>query len=1743
VLDEEHPPLARLLSLRHEHVLLRELDGDGAVRAHGLQEEGGRVALVLEDRGGTSLKSAGLLGRLGLAEALELAIKLTQALQRVHKHRIIHKDLNPSNILLGADGSVALMDFGISTRLSQETTEFGSPKALEGTLAYIAPEQTGRMNRPIDYRTDYYSLGVTLYELLTGRGPFTTTDPTELVHAHIARQPPSPSELVPSIPRAVSAIVLKLMAKSADDRYQSTRGLLADLRKCLDVLRGGGQLQDFSPGLDDLSERFRIPQKLYGREAELARLMEAFEQARGRPVLATVAGPSGVGKSELVQELHRPLTVQRGGFAAGKFEQYQDGTPYGAFQQALHALAQQFLTESEERLTSVRGRLLASLGGNLRVLADFCPPVKFIVGEHPPVPILGPIESRARFHRALIEFVSTLASPEHPLCLFLDDLQWADLDSLKLLQELLRAGEGVALLVIGAYRDDEVGASHPLLPVLQELEREGTSVHRLALRPLGAEELRELVADTLSASVGDVVSLSEVVLARTGGNPFFVRTFLGSLHAEGLITPGPRGFRWDLESIRQRGSTRNVAELLVSRLAGLPPETRAAIEFAACIGLHFDLDQLGVVMGRRDGTVGLALWAAVEQGLLVVLDRAHSAVELSQPGTAIRCRFVHDRVQQAILDSLPPARLAVMHRDAGTRLLRHVGPEGLQAHLFDIVRQLNLGRAAMTTAEDLDALARYNLQAAQAALASTAAQKALELARAGLALLDAEAWGQRYELTRDLHLVAAEAAFLTGDLDTFEMYFQRGMKNVHTVLEEVQLRKIEGPVRLAQVRITELIHIYLSILERLGFGLPEGSPAESMGLAVGRVEALLAGRTIEELEHLPVCGEPLARAAMEILNRLLPLTFVSTSALTGPVICKLTELSLQHGNTPDSCMGYIFYGVVLSKQGQIERAYRFGRLAQRLSERLGDKKVIGFVAQYANYQLIHWKVPLYELSSGLFEAYRHSVDAGSPYEMASSSCTYCINRFHAGDELGALAEDMKQYGQLAIRLRQQMVVNWHQIHQQTVANLRNDGPEPVRLRGEFYDEEQRVPEHQQAHDSGALWLYHLCKTYLAFLFEDAPAAATHAEAASAYAQIGAEAMYAALWRWLNAMARLGVLRQAAPEEQARLLGIVEGALGELRHFSEHCPKTYEHKIAMIEAERARVLGRTDEAQAGFEKAVELARRSGYLQEHAVASELAGRFYLEQGEQRVARVHLREAHMAWLRWGAVAKAKRLEQQYPYLLPRVATGTLGAATLSANRSGEWDFNVLDLVSVLDASQTLSREVDLQRLLERLMQLLVENSGAEVGYLLVERNGQWVVEAGGGLERERVPSLQSIPMAELERYGARGLAQSVVLYVARTQQSVVLDDARTSTQFGKDPHIASGRPRSILCFMMAGHVGRRGLVYLENGLTQGAFTPGRIKILQLLSTQAVISLENAELYGTLEKKVHERTLQLQTKNQELASALEQLREAQDRMMVQNRLAALGALTTGIAHELRNPLNFINNFAGMSMQLVEEVATELAASLAAPSAGVGGYVEQTLADLRTNLTTINQHSRRMEGIIRSMLDHSRGGQGKAEETDLKALVTSFVNVAHQAQRTKLPVLDVALELVMEPELGRVVLVPQEISRVILNLVENAWHAVRARAQRISDTEYRPRIRVSTHGQGDAVELRVWDNGTGIPKAMLHRIFEPFFTTKPTGEGTGLGLSICYDIVVQGHRGSLHCSSQEGEFTEFTVRLPHRRV
>lgn len=1741
LLNVQHPSQAQIASLRHEHAILTELeDVDGIVRSHGVAEDGGRYALLLEDFGGSSLRALNVAGHLSLERILTLAIDVTSVLEAIHGRRVVHRDLNPSNIVMNpADGRVKVIDFGLASALPQEATAFTSPGGLKGTLAYMSPEQTGRMNRPVDYRTDYYSFGVSLYELLTGRLPFAADDVLELVHAHIARQPPSPRALNPAVPEVVAGIVLRLMAKSADDRYQSARGIRADLTGCLEQLRQRGTIAAFPLARHDRSERFHLPQKLYGRDAEVERLIAAFERASQGAVLMLVSGYAGVGKSALIHEVVRPLTARRGSFIASKFDQYHTDAPYAALAQAFHALVEQILTESEERLAAFRARTRAALGERARVLVDVCPSLELVLGRQPDVAALPPTEARQRFSQAVRDFIGAVAAPDHPLCIFFDDLQWANLDALKLLEELLATAQDLPLFVIGSYRDNEVTDAHPVAPTIRAIEAQGTRVERLSLAPLGPGDVTAMVADALDATPADAAPLADLLLSRTAGNPFFVREFLTSLYADGLIEHGADGFRWDLDRIRQRGITENVVELMVGRVRKLPPETQELLKVAGCLGGAFDLGTLAIVAERPVEEVGRDLWNAAAEGLLIPIDPVSSAVEMATGGPGVRCRFAHDRIQQAVVSMLDADVGPRLYRDVGRRLLRSATAEEKERRLFDVVGLLNQGRAAIDEPGELAELERLNLQAARRALESGAGQQALVYARAGIALLGERQWSDAYELARDLHLVAAEAAFSHGDFEVMQGLCDAVRPRTRGVLDEVELLRLEGQAQYSQHRLTDAIRTYIEALRRLDVAVPESPAPEEIDRELRETAAALSDRPIEEHMDLPACGDPIDRARMVILNQVINIAGITGMSLLPVAIGRLVRMSLRSGLVPQSSFGYVLYALILLRGDDVETAHRVARVALRLADRMGNKECRAQTYLYGCYHAYHVKIPLRELSPMLLDAHRSALEAGSPFHAAGAAETFCLVRFLAGDDLAMLASDMEQYAHVIEKLRQTMVLGWHQIYLQTVLNLRGKAADQVVLAGPVYVEAERLPAQRSAGDFGALFNHHFCKTLLCYLFGEHEQAASLAEATAPYLVAAETSAQAPLWMLLESLAHLAVHDHADEAARERTFSLVERNIAKLETWREHCPATYEHKLLLIRAERARVLGQDDAARDAFERGAELAEKSGYQHEAAIAHELAGRFYLARGDQKLARQHLRDAHEGYLRWGAVAKAKALEKQHPGLVPHVASGILAASKFSETAGRELDFSVLDLISVLNASQDLSREIELDRLLARLMQILLETSGAEVGYLLLEQAGQWVVEGEKAVD-EDAKVLRSLPMADLAPRGRRGLPTSIVYYVARTQESVVLDDAAANPRFGRDPHIAENAVGSVLCFPLGRPGGRRGIVYLENSLVKGAFTPARMRILQMLSTQAVISLENAALYNTLEQRVQARTRELQAKNEELAATLKRLREAQDRMIVQDRLASLGSLTAGIAHELRNPLNFVNNFADLSVRLIDDIGGDISTLARGLDDDRGEYVTEALGDLTSNVKKIGEHGRRMEGIIRSMLDHSRGERGERQEVDFNTLVSTYVSIGYHGARARASSAEIAIDLDLSPSIGQVSLVPQEISRVVVNLVDNACYAVRRRKE-AHEHGPSPRIRVTTRDLGDRVELRVHDNGVGIPAGIRDKIMNPFFTTKPPGEGTGLGLSICHNIVVEGSGGSLTFETEEGEFTEFIVTLPKR--
>ncbi|XXX82433.1 ATP-binding protein [Sorangium sp. So ce134] len=941
-----------------------------------------------------------------------------------------------------------------------------------------------------------------------------------------------------------------------------------------------------------------------------------------------------------------------------------------------------------------------------------------------------------------------------------------------------------------------------------------------------------------------------------------------------------------------------------------------------------------------------------------------------------------------------------------------------------------------------------------------------------------------------------------------------------------------------KARLTEALDALADLLARIGFPLPEPAAPGAVAEEMRRTEEALAGCTIEDLVRLPRCTDEAARTALELLNRMLPLAITTSHPLVAPIVCKAVQISIAHGNTADSALAYTFYGVLLARTEDIDRAARFGRAAVALSDALGESGMRSFVYVYAHCRLIHWTLPLPEIVRHLLDAYRYATEAGSPHNAACAASSWCVVRFLAGDPLGEVAADLERHADVAVRFRQNIVKSWHDAVHQVVRNLFEETPHPTRLAGRFYDEETRLSE---SSDGGGLGIYHLLKVMLCYLFGDVERAVEHARAREPYAAVAANSLWEPILALWDSLARLALFQRSDEAERAQILERVAGHERKLEVALLHCPQTIAHKFALVQAERARVEGRGNDARTAFERAVALARASGYVHEEALACELSARFLLEKRETRAARSRFREAHKAYLRWGAVTKAKALERELPHLVPRAASVTFSPVAPTGTRGAEWDRNVVDPVSVINASQAISREVDRDRLLTRLMAVLIETGGAESGALLRERGGQWLVEAEKRLD-EAQPSAASPSGNEDPRLrGRRGVPESVIHHVARTGEPLVVDDAMASPQLRRDPYIARHQVASILCFPLPRQSEPKGMVYLENNLMKGAFTPDRIKVLLLLSTQAVISLDNAVLYRTLEQRVEERTRELSAKNDELAAAMARLREAQDRLIVQDRLASLGTLAAGVAHELRNPLNFVNSFARLAEDMIQDAKVALD-EVEAPGAGATsrGRLRPILDDIAFSMSRVQDNGRRMDGIISSMLEHSRGGQGERRATDLNGLVEKFASLAAQGLRSRTPPIDVSLELALDPSVGQLPIVPQEISRVLLNLIDNAAYAVNAK-KAAGDPRYQPHVRIATRSDGDVVEIRVYDNGMGVPADIRDRLYNPFFTTKRPGEGTGLGLSICYDIIVKSNRGSIRCDSIEGEFTEFVIRLPRQ--
>ncbi|WP_254563714.1 AAA family ATPase [Oscillatoria sp. HE19RPO] len=1484
LLKDAYPSPEKIAKFKREYELTQSLElYSGIVDVYTLETYQNRWFIALEDFDAKSLANLNLAGQLSLTDFLSIAVKIAEILGYLHQHYIIHKDINPSNILFNPTTQIIkLIDLGISTVLSRETSTFRNPNLLEGTLAYISPEQTGRMNRTIDYRSDFYSLGATFYELLTGRLPFLTTDPLELVHSHLAKSPVPPHQLNPNIPEVLSQIVLKLMSKNAEDRYQSALGLKADLEQCLNQWQAIGQIQQFLLATQDSSDRLQIPQKLYGREVDVKTLLAAYERVAALENAATelmlVSGYSGIGKTALVQEIYKPITRSKGYFISGKFEQLQRNIPYASLIQALRALMKQLLIETEAEISGWQKKLLEALGANAQVIIAVIPEVETILGKQPEVPELPPSEAQNRFNLVFQNFIKVFTQPEHPLVLFLDDLQWADSASLKLIQLLMTSPDIQSLFLIGAYRDNEVSAAHPLMLTLEDMKKAEVRVNNISLQPLSLLNTIQLIADTLKQTPEKVQTLSDLVQAKTGGNPFFMTQFLNTLYSEKLLCFNYQNqtWNWDIGQIKAQPIADNVVDLMAAKLNKLTSNTLALVKFAACIGNQFDLATLALISENSPRETALALTSAMNEGFIIALSDDYQLMELDVEGLGDRLstnyQFGHDRIQQAAYFLMDESEKQSIHRQIGRLLLQTIPPEERDTHLFDIVNQLNLGQRLISNRAEQEELACLNREAGKKAKASAAYQSAFNYLQGGLELLPPDSWQQQYELTLALYGETAEAAYLSGHFERMEQLCEVLLASAQSLIDRVAVYQLKIRARMAQSQLLEAIDIALEALKLLGITFPDQPSQEALFNGFQETKAALEGGEIEDLIDLPDMTDPIHLAVLQLMLAVSIPCFIARVDLLTMMMFKIVCLSVEYGNTKESIPGYALYAIIVGNFfNDIESGYRFGKVALTLVEKpqFNQYKARTYLLVSSTF---HWKEHNHNLLTVLIEGYKNGIEMGDFEYGTLNAATFCINSCLTGKDLPHVVVDMKNFHHIILKLKQPTILNWHDIYWQLVLNFMNATGNPSSLVGEAYNEEKMLPIHLEINDKSSLINLYLSKLILSYHFHQLPEALENANIAENYYSNASGGIHLPILYLYNSLTHLALYPDCPEPEQQRILEKVTANQEKMQNWAQHAPMNYLHKYYLVEAERARVLNNDLQARDYYDRAISLAKEHEYLNEEALAYELAARFYMARNIPHLARFYLVEAHYAYQRWGATAKVKHLETRYPELIElRTSTSSkLSTTSTSGSSSGE----TLDIATVLKASQAISSEIQLNKLLAQLLTLAIENAGAQKGVLILSDNNQLKIEAAK-LPNGEVQILESLPLES-----GNFVPPAIINYVARTQENVILANATQEGIFTSEPYILQQQTQSLLCAAIVNQGKLIGILYLENNLATGAFTQERIELLQVISAQAAISLENAQLYRTLEDKVIERTAQLASANEEISALNELLKSDNLRM-----------------------------------------------------------------------------------------------------------------------------------------------------------------------------------------------------------------------------------------------------------------------
>jgi PAS domain S-box-containing protein len=1773
----ENPTPATLDRLAREYSLRDELDGAWAVRPLEFVAESGRTIMVLEDPGGEPLE--GFVGApLEIGRFLHLAIGIATAVGKVHQRNLTHKNLKPANILVNcADGQVRLTGFGIASRLPRERQAPDPPDTIAGTLPYMAPEQTGRMNRSIDSRSDLYALGVIFYQMLTGTLPFNAIDPMEWVHCHIARQPAPLSERT-NIPAPIPAIITKLLAKTAEERYQTAAGVSRDLHRCLTEWRARGYIDDFVVGQQDTPGRLLIPEKLYGRTREVETLLASFDRVvkSGAVELVLVCGYSGIGKSSVVNELHKVLVPPRGLFASGKFDQYKRDIPYSTLAQPLQSLIRSLLGKSDNELNRWRNAFVEALGLNGRLMVDIVPELAFIVGEQPPVGELPPKDAQRRFQLVLRRFIGVFARPEHPLLLFLDDLQWIDAATLDLLDDLLTRSDLQHLMLVGAYRDNEVNSSHPLARKLDTIKKAGAKVKEVALAPLVRDHLVQLIADTIRCEPERAAPLAELVQQKTDGNPFFVIQFISALADEALLTFDHSNgeWSWDLGRIHAKAYTDNVVDFMVAKLARLSAETQRALQLLACLGNVTEISILSIVFEISQKRVEAVLWEAVRQELIERLDGS--------------CRFSHDRVQETAYSLIPEALRNADHLRIGRLLAARTPPGKLEETIFEIVYQLNRGVTLITEGAEREQLAEFNLIAGKRAKASTAYADALTYLVAGATLLTEDCWERRHALTFALEFNRAECEFLTGELPAAEQRLNALLSRAATTVERATVVCLCLDLYTARGENARAIAVALDFLQPLGIDLPRHPTEEDVRREYEHICSQLHGLSVEDWLAFPLMVDPSLLAMIDVLMKIQPPAHFAEPNLWCLSIIRILQFSLEQGNSDASIAAYVALGLIAAQRRDYQLAFRFGEISYQVTERLPKTRFRAAVYMNFGANLVPCVRHVREGRDLLRRAFEIAKTNGDLI-FAGYSCAKLIENLLAGGE--SLAEAQREAEHVLEFVRKSRfgyATDWIAAQLGLIRTLRGSTPRFGCLDDEQFDEQRTegrfLVDQQEMRTQSRYWVCKLEARFFAGNYADA------LEASERMHEFLGSLPYlpqASEYHFYSALSHAASCQSGMAEERGQHVEALVAHHRQLQAYAVNCPENFAHCAALVGAEIAWIEKRDMEAMHLYEEAIRSAAANGFVQHEAVSCELAARFCAARHFDFISRAYLRRARYCYLRWGADGKVKQLEEMHPQLREKERPP-------GPTDSIETNVEQLDLATVMRTSQALSSEVVLERLIDILMRMAMAQAGAERALLVLARGTAQRIAAEATTSGDTVSvNLRDQPADDASLPG------SVLRYVLNTSEMVILDDAAVELPFSMDLYFRQNSARSVLCLPLLNQAKLIGVLYLENNLAPRVFAPARTAVLKLLASQAAISLENARLYCDLAEREarirrlvdaniigivlwdveglileandaflcivgYEREEVVEGRMSWAALTPPEWLDRDERLWLP-QLKRTGSLEPfekeffrkdgsrvpvliGVAtfeDTKRQGVAFVLDLTERKRAEIEareserrchEVQMELAhanrvATMGQLTASIAHEVNQPIAAAVINaeaaLFWLDARPPDMEetrqALCRIVKEGNRAGDvvGRIRELVKKGAprkdrvdVNEVIHEVIELTRGEAMKNGATVQTALGERLPLIEGDRIQLQQVVLNLIVNAVQAMCA------VTEGPRELFVTTaRAEPSGVLVAVKDSGPGVAPAGLRQLFTPFYTTKP--DGLGMGLSICRSII-EAHGGRL---------------------